>query len=111
MEESLLSHKLARTFPLSKKPAVAVFHRLSRERHAQGAYWKYVVVKPKPFCYALRAVERTKRGWTISFAQSRPFTGDYRIAKSASGLSMVPGGYRKKLIFVGKYYKCTLNVC
>ena len=31
-------------------------------------------------------MERTKRGWIISFAQSRPFTGDYRVAKAAAEL-------------------------
>lgn len=66
--------------------ALRQLFRLSQERYAQGAYWKYVVVEPKPSRYALRAVERTKRGWIISFAQSKPFTADYRIAESAADL-------------------------
>lgn len=60
--------------------------QLSEDRCAKGPCWKYVVTEPRPFRYALKAVERTKRGWILSPTESRSFTDDYHVAKAAAEL-------------------------
>ena len=60
--------------------------QLSEERYAKWPCWKYVVTEPRPFHYALKAVERTKHGWVLSPTESRSFTGDHRVAKAAAEL-------------------------
>ena len=60
--------------------------QLSEERYAKGLCWKYVVTEPRPFHYALKAVERSKHGWILSSTESSSFTGDYRVAEAAAEL-------------------------
>lgn len=88
----LISHMVDTLHPTLRKEgtvhleALHRLFRLSEERYAQGAYWKYVVVEPRPFRYALRAVERTDHGWIISLTESKPFTSDHHIAEAAADL-------------------------
>ncbi len=59
--------------------------QLSEKRYAEGAYWRYAVTEPQPFCYAVKAFERSKHGWKES-AESKIFTNDHSVAEAAAEL-------------------------
>ena len=60
--------------------------RESEELYAQRARWQYAVTEPSPLHYALKAAERTGRGWLITPVESQPFTADRAVAESAAEL-------------------------
>ena len=60
--------------------------RESEELYEQGFYWQYTVISPRPFRYALKAAERTERGWVVTPFESKDFTDDHKIAEAAADL-------------------------
>ena len=60
--------------------------RESEELYEQGFYWQYTVISPRPFRYALKAAERTGRGWVVTSVESKDFTDDHKIAEAAAEL-------------------------
>ena len=60
--------------------------RESEELYEQGFYWQYAVISPRPFRYALKAAERTDRGWVVTPFESKDFTDDHKIAEAAADL-------------------------
>lgn len=59
--------------------------QLSDKRYAEETYWKYAVTEPRPFCYAVKVLERSERGW-IPSVESEIFTNDHSVAKAAAEL-------------------------
>lgn len=59
--------------------------QLSEKYFAEGVYWKYAVIEPRPLCYAVRVLERSKHGW-VPPAESKVFTNDRSVAEAAAEL-------------------------
>ena len=66
--------------------ALRQLFQLSEELDEKDARWKYVVAEPRPFCYTLKAMEWTNRGWTPSATESAVFTDNHNVAEAAAEL-------------------------
>lgn len=60
--------------------------RESEELYARHACWQYAVTEPRPSHFALKAAERTGKGWLITPVESEPFTDDRSVAEAAAEL-------------------------
>lgn len=88
----LISAMLDTLHPSLKEAGIIQFEAmrqlflLSEERCAKDRRWKYAVIEPQPFRFAIKAAEKTKGGWQLTPTESRIFTDDYRVAKAAAEL-------------------------